>query len=318
MKLAIYRRDGLGDLVVSLPLASAIRKYIPDARIVFFVSNYQAQLLIHHPDVDEIRDFDVKDRKPDLNQLSAIIREVRPDAIIDLLPEPRTAWLFFKHRIPIRIGTAFRWWSFLYNRRVKVRKHQSDRHEAEYNLRFLEPFGVKNAELIPPELFLSEEETRKGRSAVAGLSSPKVVIHPGSHGTSPNWPVENYAELTEKLLKAGLSVIVTGSRSEKSKFGASFVRFKHEPSFRDFMGKLNLRDLMAVLASVDVVVSCGTGVMHIAAALRTPTVSLFGSNPVTGPIRWGPLGNRSITLSPLENYTPGDVVEILRDFLSTA
>ncbi len=316
MRIAIFRSDGIGDLVLTLPMASALKRHLPSSTVIFLISKYQAPLIRNHPDVDEIGVYETIDKRAAILSLEAAIEATKPQVIIDLLPRPKTAWTFFKHKIPIRIGTAYRWWSLLYNRRVKVRKHRSDRHEAEFNLQFLRPLGIENPQLIPPRLYLTDEELQQGRKRVSHLAQPRVIVHPGSHGTSPNWPVELYAELVNRLLSRGISVIVTGSKREREEFGSHFAEFEGASGYMNLMGKTDLREVMAVIAASDLVVSCGTGVMHIAAALRVPTISLFGSNPVVGPSRWGPLGNRSKVLSPLDDYTPEDmekaIIELMR------
>ncbi len=316
MKIAIARYDGIGDLILTLPMASAIKRHIPTARVVFVVSGYQAPLLEHHPDVDEYRSVPVEHGVPNLTELASVLREVQPDWLIDVLPRWKTAWLYYRLKIPNRVGTAFRWWSLLYNKRVFMRKHCSIKHEAEYNLELLRPLGIRKPQLAPPELFLTEDEIAWGVEFLSHLKKTRVVVHPGSHGTSPNWPVDKYVKLVDLLVQSGFCVILTGSRRERVKLGQKFSRLAAERCVLDTMGRLELRQLMAIIKASDVVVSCGTGVMHIAAAFGVPTVSLFGTEPTVGPERWGPLGNNSMVLQPVDKVTPNDVMDAVIEMIS--
>ncbi len=314
MKIALIRWDGIGDVITTIPLASVIKKHLPDAVTIFVVSSYQAPLLENHPDIDEIHTVKVVNKLPDLDELSGVIERVRPDCVIDVLPRWRTAWLYFRHRIPVRIGTAFRWWSLLYNRRVPLRKHRSEKHEAEYNLELLRPLGIP-IEFQPPRLYPRGDEIEAAERLLKDLPHPRIIVHPGSNNTSPNWPKEKYVRLVELLLDGGFSVVLTGSRHEKVKFHG-FDRFKRNKRFLNTMGRLTLRQLMGVIKVSDTVFSCGTGIMHIAAALDVPTVSVFGSEPSVSPVRWGPLGNRSKVLTPLENFGPEDGLKAIKEILN--
>ena len=288
MKVLIVPRDGLGDLVLSLPLANALEKHRPGWEVFYLVNRKQASMTSGHPYVDgEVL------MEPGLAvyEKARFLRSFRFDIVIDLYPSPESALTLALAGIPQRVGTMYRWFSFLYTHRVKVRKHPSIKHEAEYNLEYLTPLGIR-AELERPSLYLREEEKRWARRLLDGIPTPVIAINPSSGGTSRNWPFERYRDLTRKLKEIGFGIVITGDKGPEMDIG----------KILDLRGKTSVRKLMAVLEAVSVLISSSTGPMHIACALDTPTVSLFYPEGVAGPTRWGPLHPRSIVFTS----EPGD------------
>lgn len=288
MKVLIVPRDGLGDLVLSLPLANALKKHRPGWEVFYLVNRKQASMTWGHPLVDE----EVL-MEPGLAvyEKARFLRSFHFDIVIDLYPSPESALTLALAGIPQRVGTMYRWFSFLYTYRAKVRKHPSIKHEAEYNLEYLTPLGIR-AELERPSLYLREEEKRWARQLLEGIPGPVIAINPSSGGTSRNWPFEKYRDLTRKLKERGFGIVITGDRGPEMDV----------EGILDLRGKTSIRELMAVLEASSILVSSSTGPMHIACALDTPTVSLFYPEGVAGPTRWGPLHPLSIVLTS----EPGD------------
>ncbi len=266
MKILLSRPDRLGDLVLAVPLATSLKKQIKKAKVAFLVREYQAPLLMHHPDVDDI-----------------LILEENPwhkfrdyDVFIDVFPQFKIALHAFKARIPVRIGTLYRYWSFLYNRRVKVHRKPSLLHEYIYNFKLLEPLG--EFEVVKPRLFVTDEELEKARKLLNGFKKPVIALHPLEGGTGPDVEPHVYVEISKFLTQKGATVIHVGNR-----------KMPELPVTKDLGGQTDLRMLMALLSEIDLLVSPSTGPMHIANALQTPTFSFFKGTGAVRPSRWGPL-----------------------------
>lgn len=289
--ILLVRPDGIGDQILCLPVASALRRHDPLLRIGFLSSVYAAPLLEQHPDVDEVIPCNHDQAGPDE------LRDVfgRYDAALFLKPYKhlfRAAW---KAGTPVRIGTGFRWYSLFLNARVYKHRKTFDRHEAQSNLELLEGIGITQKELIPPRLYLTEPESRDAAALLPGAAAPRVVVHCG--GFSPRaWLPEHFRRLVVLLAAAGSRVILTGSAEEGQRvFGDD--RFLSCADVSDLTGTLTLRQVMAVIAASDLVVSLSTGPMHIAAAFGIPTVSIFDPRRSSSPARWKPLG-RGVILMP--------------------
>ena len=152
----------------------------------------------------------------------------------------------------------------------------------------------KSAKLPPdwpaPRLEVQPSEAAAWRSR-RGLSEngrPVVALAPGAVGPSKRWPAAAYAALTRKLVAAGLAVWVLGGPDEKP-LAAEIVG---DTSARDLTGR-DLRDAILALASASAAVSNDSGLLHVAAALGTPSIGIFGP---TSPWHWAPLNPLAATI----------------------
>ena len=125
MNVLLVRPDGIGDEILCLPVASALRRLLPEARITFLSSEYAAPLLAHHPDLDEV--WTVTGRES-LRELTALFRRA-VDAVVFLKPFKRLMWAAFLARVPIRVATGYRWYSVLANRRVYEHRKDFSKHK---------------------------------------------------------------------------------------------------------------------------------------------------------------------------------------------
>jgi len=293
MNVLIVRPDGIGDLVLSLPVASQLRRFIPEVHIGFLTSPVTAPVLDRHPDVDYIRSVTFQAPLSDLvHAFSGGI-----DVAVFLKPFRRLMWAAFLARVPVRVASGYRWYSLLANRRVYEHRSDFSKHESEYNLGMLRGLGLNPTELIYPSLEVTDTERRSGEDYWHGLPSTHVIIHPGGV-SARHWRPTHYRDLALDLVRRGYGVVFTGSEPERIDFERdAFAGAPVSQGIRSLMGQLSIRELMAVIATAQVVVSGSTGPAHLAAALGVPTVSLF--NPLRNhlPVRWKPLG-RGVLLRP--------------------
>lgn len=293
MNVLLVRPDGIGDEILCLPVATALRRFMPGARIIFLSTAYAAPVLDHHPDVDEIRTIDGRESLSDLVRLFK--RGV--DAAVFLKPLRRLMWAAFLARVPVRVATGYRWYSVLANRRVYEHRKDFAKHETAYNVGMLKGLGLSVAEVVAPRLILTEDERRLARQRLADRPAPHVVLHPGGVAAR-TWKAEHYRKLAEALDQQGMSVIVTGSQKEAEEFShRALADHPLPPAVRNLMGRLSVRELMAVIAESQAVVSGATGPAHIAAACGVPNVALFDPRRNNLPTRWQPLGT-GVVLRP--------------------
>jgi lipopolysaccharide heptosyltransferase II len=149
-----------------------------------------------------------------------------------------------------------------------------------------------------PELVVTPAELAEWRSR-RGLPAdghPVVTLAPGAVGRGKAWPVEHYAELARMLAADSIHLWVLGGPQE-TKLAAQ-IAATGGAQVRDLTGS-DLRNAILALAASDVAVSNDSGLMHVAAALGTPTIGIFGP---TSPWHWAPLNPLAATIEP-----PGDV-----------
>jgi heptosyltransferase-2 len=148
-----------------------------------------------------------------------------------------------------------------------------------------------------PELKVPIEELESWRKqrGLANEARPIVTLAPGAVGAGKAWPPGHYAELAHALTKDGASVWVVGGRNET--LLAAQIAAKGGDRVRDLTSD-DLRNAIFALAAADVSVTNDSGLMHVSAALATPTVAIFGP---TSPWHWKPLNPVAAVLEP-----PGD------------
>lgn len=291
-RVLLVRPDGIGDQILCLPVASALRRLVPGIHVSFLSSAYAAPVLHHHPAIDEVLPVTGCER---FGELVALFRGGF-DAAIFLKPFRRLMIAAWVARVPTRVATGYRWYSMFANRRVYEHRHDFSKHESEYNLGLLKGLGL-SADPDPPlpALTLTDTEKHWARAQLEAMPHPLVVVHPGGF-QARRWPADYYGSLIKQLASAGCGVVLTGSEDEGKRFIAE-TSFAAMEGVKDLMGKISLRQLMAVIAGSDAVVAGSTGPIHIAAALSCPVVSPFDPRRCALPIRWQPLG-KGIVLRP--------------------
>jgi ADP-heptose:LPS heptosyltransferase len=218
-------------------------------------------------------------------------------------PTLRLALLVFLAGIPLRIGTGYRAYGVLFNRRVFTHRKTAERHEADYNLELLKELGCD----IPvpgeagPTIVIPEAARARVKLMLAGegveTESRLVVIHPGSGGSAREWPLDSFGALAAELARRpGLMLVVTGTASESGRCEA-IVRATGGRA-RNLGGKLTIKELAALLQGAVLVVANSTGPIHIAAAVGVPVLGFYPQIPVMGQVRWGPRTTRARVLVP--------------------
>jgi ADP-heptose:LPS heptosyltransferase len=289
-KILLVRTDRLGDVILSTPVATALKKKLGDVHVTFLARRYTAEILRCHPHIDEIIEIDgaeIGNREPRLAQM---FRQKKFDLAIMLHPRPQLAWALWRSGIPQRIGTGYRWYSFLFNRRVFEHRKTAARHEAEYNLRLLQPLGIQNAEVeFHFTLPQTEREPIERKLYALGAESKPVILHPGSGGSSRDWPPEyfsNLADLIHHHLEA--QVILTGAAEEADLINGILQKATTKPL--SLCGRLTIIELAVLCQRAAVFVSNSTGPLHLAVMVGAPVVAFYPPIQACRPERWGPYG----------------------------
>jgi lipopolysaccharide heptosyltransferase II len=298
-KFLIVRTDRIGDVILSTPVAEVLKRNYPKSRVAMLVSPNTKDLLQNNPWVDEVITDDNAGFKGFLKSMK-MLREGKFDVVVLLRPTLRLAILLFFSGIKARIGTGYRAYQFLFNYKIYQHRKTIKKHELEYNLDMLAPVGV-SYEKIFPKIYLSPEEENYSRQIYDDLNLKKddikIVIHPGSGGSSLNYPLEKFAILADKLIEElSAKIILTGNKRELVQSEKMKSLMKYQPF--DLTGKTELRQLCSLLRGADLLISNSTGPMHIATAVGTPVVALFSPLQVASPKRWGPYGEENEMIMP--------------------
>ncbi|MFO7447039.1 MAG: glycosyltransferase family 9 protein [Ignavibacteriaceae bacterium] len=300
--LLIVRTDRIGDVVLSLPLAGIVKKHLPDCRITFLLREYTKQLGESHPFIDDIIILKEEDGKIPLWKNVEKIKKRNFDACIVVYPTFITALIIFLSRIKIRVGTGYRWYSSLFNRKVYVHRKYGEKHELEFNVELLQEIGIEETvsktsvsfNLKPGDK--EKQEIRKifEETGISG-NKPVIIVHPGSGGSAVDLPLIKFKELIELLTsRTDAQVILTGSKNETDLCSELVISEK----VKNFAGRLNLSQLIALIDAADIFVANSTGPIHIAAALGKYTIGFYPHILACSSRRWGPYSEKSYVFSP--------------------
>lgn len=305
MKILVIRTDRIGDLIASTPVFETIKKRYPDSHIAALVSPYTKDLLRYNPFVDELLIYDADGLHKGLNGLMKLAKELKEkefDAVVTLFSKFSLGLLVYLAGIPKRIAPATKIAQMFYNYRITQRRSRSVKHEADYNLELLKALGVERA-FKSVGLWTDRESDEVASRYIenegllkASKGRKLIGIHPGSGGSAGNWRPERYAGLADKLISDyGYTVLLTGSIKEAELLTEVRGIMKHKPSI--YLSD-SILIFAALLSKLSVFVSSSTGPMHMAAARKVPTVSIFPPVKACTPVRWGPIGNRQLVLMP--------------------
>ena len=288
---------GLGNMVMILPVVHALREALPGAEIEFLTLEDNRPLLERSGLLHRVIGVDIADLRRFPGSLWRALRAVqgrRYDVVIDFEQFVKlSAILAFLSGAPERIGfnTDGQRRGWLYTTRVV---YTDSEHMSRIFMRVLRPLGIEGA---PRPVRLSLE--RREQEAVAALLEergigrrhfPLVAIHVGSGDNFyrvplKRWPTAHFAGLADALgERHGAAIVLTGKGAEERTLIAETVAQMRRPAI-DASDRLSVTELAALLARCHLVVANDTSVMHLAAAVGTPVVALFGP---TAPLHYGP------------------------------
>lgn len=290
-RILVIRTDRLGDVILTLPMLPLLREWYPASHLVMMLNRYTGEIVRGNPSLDAIIWDDVDGRPAPARMLLEQIRAHQFNTVFVVHPTPRLAWLVARAGIRDRIGSGYRAYSFLFNRRIFEHRKDARFHELEYNLRMLRAlrpeFTAEGVEprfdvRIPPEA----RSTVRELLGPAVSEHPLIILHPGSGGSAKDWPAESFAQLAATIAARGkFRLAVTGGKGEEA-----LVRRIGEAGRTElvFAGSLSLTELAALCAEARVVVANSTGPLHLAAAVGTRVVGLYPQITGLSPARWGP------------------------------
>jgi len=305
-KILIRSTNWIGDAIMTTPAVRTIRQNFPAADITLLALPWVADVFRASPHVNRIMPYERNSRHKGLKGkiiLAAELRRQQFDAAILLQNAFEAAFLTLLAGIPVRAGYTTDARGLLLTHGVKRTAGIKGVHQVHYYLEMLRGLGLApgtdELELtVPPEA--SRWARDYLRDAAGGGAKRIIGINPGAaYGPAKRWPAEKYAELARKLLRfPDAMVVVFGTAADRE----AASRIKAVPggdrNVIDLTGRTTLAQAMGLIGLCSVFVTNDSGLMHIAAALNTPTVAVFGS---TNPVTTGPYASRaSIVRTELE------------------
>ena len=298
--ILIVRTDRIGDVILALPMIAAIHKSYPEAKISMLLREYTRDLAEGQEGLSDILIYDHAGTSKPFFKILGELRQAKIDAAIVAYPRFRIALLLWSARIPVRVGTAYRWYSFFFNRKVYEHRKTVEKHEAEYNLSLLKSIGCLTLDKAEVHLTFSEKEKQSAlcvRQKLGIINNDNLILlHPGSGGSARDWKPENFSKLAVILSQRGFRVVVTGIERERSL--VERVIAGTQGIAISFISSLTLREFGAFIQTAKVFIANSTGPLHIAASVGIPVIGFFPPSRVMSPKRWEPLTERKEIFVP--------------------
>ncbi|MCX8009792.1 MAG: glycosyltransferase family 9 protein [Ignavibacteria bacterium] len=299
-KFLIVRTDNIGDSILTLPMVVHLKENFPESEITFLAQNYTKPILKFCKSIDEIIAVD------DFSFWSLVknLNKQKFDYAFLVYPNFKIALALFLARIPKRIGTKYRWYSFLLNQRVPLHRKYNTKHEAQYNISLLSSIGL-NTELSLDELQFDVYFDNQIQNSVktklenlgVDLSKKIIILHVGSFGSAIDWKIENFYDLALLITKSfDVNIILTGSLEEKNIIDKYFNSSLQ--NIFNTSGIFNLPELLHLMTFADIYIGNSTGPTHIAAMTEAYVIGFYPKIPSCSQKRWSPLTKRKFIFEP--------------------
>lgn len=307
----LVRTDRIGDVLLTLPMAEALSGHYPDAGIDLLVNKRVYELVCDYPNINKVHSIE----KVTTKAVYDICREGRYDLVIIVYPTFEAAYGVYKAGVKYRLGTAYRWYSFLFNLKHRQHRKNSIKHESIYNLDLLQELNVVVDKKLTTRLEVKVEDLQasvsKLKSIGFDISKPFIVIHIPTLGSAKVWSNKNFAKLLDLILSDVnncYNVLLTGTESDQPQVkGVVDMLPQNSRVFCIFT--LNLKELAAVISKAALFLGNSTGPIHIAAAVGTYVIGLYSPVRVESAVRWGPLTDKKKIFHPEKNRDDIDVMD---------
>ncbi len=290
-RFLIVKISSLGDVVHTLPVLAALRDTFLRARIDWLIDKRWAPLLAGNPDLNEtivinggsVRDF---------FRVGKQLRDEKYTAVLDVQGLYKSALLAKRVDTPQRIGFC---WSFarehaaslFYNKKVKPQ----GTHIIDQNLCLAAAAGARPEGVRFPLFVSSESQGTIDQLMRSASMEQYIVLSPGGGWKFKRWPPERFGELAQKLFETHHCRIIVNCGPGEFEIGEAVLAGAGVAM--PIMVQYELPELKALLMRADLVVAADSGPLHLAAALGTPVIGLYGP---TDPARNGPYGGRDIVI----------------------
>ena len=287
--IILSRPDGIGDVILILPIAKKLKDIFPNIKVAILGSAYTKALADACEYIDDfiyVEDFFAKD---------ILVNGSKPEAILHVKTSKQFAMRAKELKIPLRIGTSSRLYHwFTCNKLLRLSRTMSDLHEVQLNIKLLKVFGINK---VYP---LSEISDWYGLTKIEKLlpeneyiiqpDKYNVIIHPKSKGNAREWSIDHFLTLIKSLDTNYYNIILSGTENEKKFLSPIFKEAGNK--ITDITGKLSLAQFMAVVKQSDCVIANSTGLVHLGAALNKNVLALFMPLKPKHPGRWAPVGHK--------------------------
>jgi lipopolysaccharide heptosyltransferase II len=312
-KILILRTAYTGDVVMTLPVLIPLRNAFPNAEICFLTSHSAVPVLEHHPAAVQVIQYDafwfyVQPKLIAFKKYQEVIKRIRQerfDLVFDFRGDIRDIFfLAYRSKAKYRFSYGSGGGAYWLTQVIPLReiKHRVQFHlDILRELKILEESSLRPVLDDNPKIYLTvaEKQNALNRLQSLGVNLEKDVligIHPGARMALKRWPIDRYAALIDRLLEANLGIVIYFTEPENQSNGVTEKILRHTDTAKHrfmVLSDLTLRELAAVLSYCKIFIGNDSAPMHLAAAVGTKCVALFGPSKSN---ETGPYGSEHIVI----------------------
>lgn len=290
--LLVRQHNQMGDMLCAVPTFRALRETFPEARTLLITAPINDGIVRGNPYLDQILLFDKVRIRSSPRAAWRFLRELRafkPDLAFVLNSvsfSGTSAWLAVLSGAPVIVGGDSRpfGWSFstwLYNLEMPGSKELRG-HAIDHQLDMLRAIGIEATDRSTVVVPGPDERARAAAFLDTLPEGPRLVIHPGAGKVENRWPADRFAAVVAAMEADGVAVFLVEGPADVDATRETLEALGHEvPVLRG----VDLQTVAAAVAASDLALVNDTGVMHLAGAVGTRTLALFGPTPAA---QWEP------------------------------
>ncbi|MBI1871242.1 MAG: glycosyltransferase family 9 protein [Chlamydiae bacterium] len=266
-KILFVSLSNIGDAILTTPSLDLVHRFFPKAEVTVMVGPRAREIFEHHPSMTRLILYDKHAGLKEKLKLILQLKDECYDLVIDLK----------QTLLPFLIQPKFS---------TPLFRKKMDQHAALRHLSYLKRIGiVGSCDFILPDVeqYREKVDTLLVKNGV-DVASKYVVIHPGAASFLKRWELINFLKLAHELReKNKIQVVIAGASSDQNEFEKVFPK----KLWPNLVGELSLMELGALLTRAEFLIAHDSGPMHLAAALKTRVLAIFGP---TDPKIYGPFG----------------------------
>ncbi len=296
-RILIFQTAFLGDVVLTLPLVQVLHREFPNTLIDFLTTPKAAAILRNHPAIHAVIEYDKRGGQRGLGgmfSISSILRAQRYGVALVPHRSLRSAIVTALSRIPERIGFDVSAGRLLFTETVQYRKNV---HEIERNLCFLNALDIRIPKKELPSVYPSTADVHAVDRFISEIqikpNDKLIAIAPGSVWNTKRWPSERFSDLVRRITAVGMKAVLVGGKEDESLCKEIASNAQGTAVYLS-AGRFSILQSAELLRRCAALVSNDSAPMHLAVAMRTPVVAVFGATvPSFG---FAPYGEKDVVV----------------------
>ena len=319
-RIVISKTTQIGDVVISLPIAAVLKRYAPTCTVIFLAKKSACDIAKMYPYIDEVYDWNEIYSEQEAQTVQNI-KALKVDIFIHVNACQIIARLIKKAEILIRIGSAYRWYHWLYCNHLVPISRGTSYNKRQLDLQYLKALGLPHLFSYEALALLYQFNFPPLPSAWCGLLHPhkfNLILHPSLvTAAGSRWPLAYYSKLIEALPETEFQIFVTGVLEDRAYMQPLLESVGSKVI--DLVGRMPLSVFFTFIHHCDGLIAGSTGPLHLAAAAGIYALGLYRGEKAYIK-RWEPVGKKAQVIAHpacILKITPQEVLQQVNAWRST-